>query len=738
MIDLNITNEELDALKVYMNNNYEAINQILVSNTETDIALLSEDIGKKAIEISYSRNSVIECLKNIKLIYKLMLKQYYKQSKIRIKTLYRGTNLLEIERLKNELFVDRFLIVTENQADAESKYSLNWNRPTCMNIALDEKVPFIHLKDVLENCNDEILISPFTKIRSISEGDEKKVGKNAKTVKNYNVELEKQNLDELTDRERNCLYDYILENTYSINKKIEECIELEKENTVNFENIRKLEQLLNKYENNEDVEEDFENINSKEDDILRVTKELEELKEKTNQIFEKRKQNIEYVNIWKRNIAVYMMAECKEIEKRFEGMEVPKCEIIKNEIVEKDKKNEETEPNKENKNEVIEVDKKQEEIEIKEDEEKISEKEEIEKILTTIAEDVEKEIAEKEGKIEVEEDLEEDMPEDKESIEYITRSGCIENIKSVKKLLNDISTLITKQQNHAKIAGNMEASYSALNNAFEMRKSSEKLLELLENINLEVKGLVEKKKTVIIEEKLNRISKNNLEISTLINYLNNPKIATRNSKITRFEEMEIIEENELKKGIAEKIRFIRGEAELKKLKDDLEIIRDKGTLSRLFGFFTGQNKLDSFMIEQIEIRQSAIRKTLSKKLSLAHNYSIHELMAEIKMFVEENTDDELVENDVKILKELAQELKRNYVILDSKVASIVQEKEAKSLPIRNKKITKKEIIELETYRFLKKYGYDNNSSENEEEPKYQDTMTSEINRIIEYVNSSLN
>ena len=46
--------------------------------------------------------------------------------------------------------------------------------------------------------------------------------------------------------------------------------------------------------------------------------------------------------------------------------------------------------------------------------------------------------------------------------------------------------------------------------------------------------------------------------------------------------MEIIEENELKKGIAEKIRFIRGEAELKKLKDDLKIIRDKGTLSRLF------------------------------------------------------------------------------------------------------------------------------------------------------------
>ena len=67
--------------------------------------------------------------------------------------------------------------------------------------------------------------------------------------------------------------------------------------------------------------------------------------------------------------------------------------------------------------------------------------------------------------------------------------------------------------------------------------------------------------------RLEKISKVNIEISTLINYLNNPKIAVRNSKVTRFDEMAIIEENELKRRIAEKIRDIRGEAELKKLKE---------------------------------------------------------------------------------------------------------------------------------------------------------------------------
>ena len=142
------------------------------------------------------------------------------------------------------------------------------------------------------------------------------------------------------------------------------------------------------------------------------------------------------------------------------------------------------------------------------------------------------------------------------------------------------------------------------------------------------------------------------------------------------------------------------------------------------------------MIEQIEIRQLAIRRTISKNLSLAYNYSIHELMAEIDMFVKENEDDELVFDDVTDLKAMSEELRRNFIILESKVQSIVEKKEGKNLLLDNKKITRKEIIEIETYRFLNKYGYDISKKENESEPKYQDTMANEIARIVEYINSA--
>lgn len=696
MMDLNITNEELNALKTYINKDYKAIDQMLISNCETDIALLSEDVENEVVQISYLRDNVIEYLNNIKLIYRLILKIFYGKKYEKSPDLYRGTNLSEVERLKNEIYIDKMLITTLNSKVAKNKYSSIWNRPTCIRIILDSDIPYIFLKDVLENDSEDVLILPFTKIKNISVDEEEKLDVNLKTLKNYSMYLEKQELDGLTEDERNGLYNYILDNSYVIKRKIEQCIELEKENTVNFENIRKLEQLLNKYENNED-EEDFEGINSNTNNVYRVQTELENLKQKSNELFEKRKSNIDFVNIWKRNIAVYMIAECKEIEKEFE-------EIKKNYELEK-----ETENNKSlNQENEKENDEKQEtnSNEIKED-----------TIVVPL--------------IDVEEDTIDTS--EKDSPEYILKQSALENINTCKKLISDINLLISKQQNHAKIAKNLGATYSALNNAFEMRKNAEKLLEMLENINLKEKSYLLEEKNKFSEMKIEEFSKINLEIGTLFNYLNNPKIAIVNSKALRFDEMAIIEENELKRNIAEKIREICGEAELKKLKDDFEIIEEKGTFSKILGIFTGQNKLDECMEEQIEIRQNAIRKTLSKRLSLAYNYSIHEMMAKIKMFIEENEDDELVEDDVTDLKAIAEELKRNYVILDSKIDSIIYEKEGKNLPVNDKKVSKAEMLEIETYRFLNKYEYD--IEKNQEEPKYQDTMANEIYRIIEYINS---
>ena len=790
MIDFNVTNEELDALKNYKEKNYEAINQMLVSDAETDIALLSSEVENKVVSISYDRMAVIEYLKCIKLIYSLILKSYYSQKNNKLRSIYRGTNLSEIERIKAELFIDRMLSTTENEDEALNVYSSAWNRPACMKVSLEDNIPYIIVKDVLRDkrYKNEIIVSPFTKIKFISEEEEKKLDRSVKTSKIYNIELEKQVLDELNDRERAGLYQYILDNAYYIKKKIVECIELEKENAINFENIRKLEQLLSKYETELEEKEDSDDMAKDDidyDDIERITHELKELKNLSTSLFEVRKENINFINMWKRNIAVYLIAECKEIEKRFEDVVPEENDGIK--FV-----SESYIPENEEKDEEVLEEKPKEILEVQEDENSLEEVAEVnegndsdtsenivveENVETTkneettvdnVSNEVIEQMQETEkpkfditetkivkivkealfGKKEDEDnnegvekeneiEIKVETPTSLEELEKRVKEECEENLNSIEALLSNIKDLITKQQNHAKIAGNMGAVYSALNNAFEMKKVAETLQELLKNIFAKVEVICELEKDENVKrEKLEDISNKSIQISTLFNYLNNPKIAAQNSKATRFDEMAIIEENELKRGIAERIRSIRSEAELKKLKDDLDIIETKGSLSRFFGFFTGQNKLDDFMIEQIEIRQLAIRRTISKNLSLAYNYSIHELMAEIEMFVKENEDDELVFDDVTDLKAMAEELRRNFIIIESKVQNLVEKKEGKNLLLDNKKITRKEIIEIETYRFLNKYGYDISKKETEKEPKYQDTMANEIARIVEYINSA--
>lgn len=732
MMNLSSTNEEIEALKYFLGEGNKAMNQLLVSNCETDIALLNDEVENELISISYDRESVISNLMKIKALYTLILKQFYKTNH-RSREFFRGTNLAEIERLKNEPFVDKIVSATRKANVAENKFAANWNKPTCINIKLDSNVPYLIVKNVLENDSDDVIIAPFTKIKNFDLSSEKQLNNTSKTIKIYNIELEKQELEDLTDKERYGLYNYILENSYLVKVKLDECIKLEKENAINFENIRKLEQLLVKYENSADEKENDKEYSDIErqtdyDDVQRITKELDELKKVTTETFELRRENVNFINMWKRNIAVYMIAECNEIEKKFLGIDTKKEEddeqleklqieqteeleeIVENELPKENTKISEMLEEKDE-----EIDNKVEEIEEQTEEDETSD-----------------------TQIEEQEDLE-SQNEDKAQENNIKEESAVlirvkneskENMEAVETLTKNIQNLIQKQQNHARIAGNIGSIYSALNNAFEMKNVAENISELLNKIDLKIQEVALEEN----EEKLENISKVNIEISTLLNYLNNPRIALKNTRITRFEEMAIIEENELKRGIAEKIREIRGEAELKKLKDDLEIIEDKTAFSRFIGFFTGQNKLDDFMIDQIEIRQKTIRKNLSKKLSLAYNYSVHELMAEIEMFIEDNEDDELVEDDVLDLKELAEELRRNYIISESKVHNIAQMKSGKQLPVNSKKVSRYELIEIETYRFLNKYGYDMELRNNE--PKYQDTMASEMLRIVEYINSS--
>ena len=674
-----ITNEEKEALKLYKGFNYEAINALLTSNCDEDIALLRESLEKDEVQtISYKKDNVIKNIEIVKKIYELMIKMDLNRERPLDFKFVRGTSIEEVQKYKNEPYVDRMISVVTDSQKAKEKYASRYENPVLINLFGKSDIPKVLISDVLSltEDTDEVIIAPFTQVIEIK--DMSVLDENGEGDKVYNITIEKQKLEELSEPERKALYTFILQSTESIDGMLEECVNIELDIKESNENIRKLEQLLSKYAEQADRKESYKDYPETErredlDDIERINTELKKIKYDIERAYDKKKALASQITTWKRNVILYLMAECREIEYRYTAEENVKEEIK----IEKIKQIEE-----ETKNRIVEL-----------------ENESIENLSNEIKEQLE------------------------------------ENVKKVDKLLEDIKKLINKEQNHAKVAGNLGSVYSALNNGFEMRKVAETLKGQIESIKLK-KDAILASEDANKKEKLVNISKVNIQVGTLINYLNNPKTAIPGTNITRFDEMIILEENELKRGIAEKIRDLLSEAELKKLKDDLEYLEERPPLARFIGIFTGQNKLDDFMIEQIEIRRDCIKKKISCKMSLAYNYSIHDMVAKLRMFARENDDDDLVEDTVEEVKKIDDELKRNFVINDTRVETIIFAKEGKDMPVdNNKKLSKMEQLEIDTYQFLNKYEYDFKDDIAKDE-KYQDTLANEIAMIVDYINSS--
>lgn len=498
--------------------------------------------------------------------------------------------------------------------------------------------------------------------------DMREISPEDSSSKMYEIDLKPQEFEILAEEEKNDLYESILENAKEMQEKLKVCMKLENENMVHYDEIRKLEQLLAKHHfamEQEDYEQDTTE-EEKQSDLENVARINTELTSLKETIAKTYQEREETINF----ITDWKRDVIAYLKDEFR--------LVQEKYFS---------PNK---------------LDLKS-----NEKEELDKIVEEVMEKTEKELTPEVASVKAE---------------------ILENIAVMDTLRKNIKELISKQQNHARIAEAMDSNYKALNNAFEMKNFAEELDSLLHTIANQLDNLSPEN-----AEQLDKISKTSIQVSILLNYLNNAKSAV-SKQITRFDEMSIIEENELKREMAETIKNIRCEAELKKLRDDVDIIEDKSNFKKFIGRFTGRNKLDETMLDQIEIRQTAIRKNFKAKMPMSYNYSIHELLAEIEMFIQENEEDELVMEEVSALRKIKEVLKKNFVIMDSKVISIMDKKSGKDLPLSSQKMSKKELIEIDTYRFLHRYGYD--QSNDVKDPEYQDTMANEIKRIIDYVKTS--
>ena len=306
MMEFKFTDEDIQVLKEYREKTKLMVNQLLINNGEVDIALLNnktEDMQP----FSYDRESVRINLENIVKIYEIMLKSYYAKIN-RPWALAYCTTVAETERLKNEIYIDYFLHATEKQY--EKNLATNLNMPAIINFAGDSDVPYINIDEALgiENSAPEILIAPFTKIKDFKEMQEIQL-EDSQKLPIYSVTLEKQDLQELTFEEKEAVYNYILTSADVVNQKLQECMWYQIDTLNNNENIRKLEQLLSKYELEIKKKIEFKDYPETEQiadkaDVDRIKNELADLQDSNSNIFEEKKMAIDFITKWKKNIAL--------------------------------------------------------------------------------------------------------------------------------------------------------------------------------------------------------------------------------------------------------------------------------------------------------------------------------------------------------------------------------------------------------------------------------------------------
>ena len=198
----------------------------------------------------------------------------------------------------------------------------------------------------------------------------------------------------------------------------------------------------------------------------------------------------------------------------------------------------------------------------------------------------------------------EKLDNDLEVTELSAKQNSIDNITLLEEMKKKAEDLFSKQQINARIAKDVGIKYKALNNTFLIREELKELEKRLELIDEKVN------KADISDEELKKLANIILEVSTLMNYLNNPKSRVQGIKLDRFSEMVIVEENELKRQIWERVMKLKAGAELRVLDADEEDLEEYTFLEKIIGLFTHKKELDETERKQIEFFRGELKRVL--------------------------------------------------------------------------------------------------------------------------------
>lgn len=314
------------------------------------------------------------------------------------------------------------------------------------------------------------------------------------------------------------------------------------------------------------------------------------------------------------------------------------------------------------------------------------------------------------------------------------------NLNKTNQIIDDVTLLIKSQKKFARIGAECDAGYSSIIDGFAIKNEAEKLKNRLEKIYKEFETYYfNKLQNKVVDEnyemKLGKILNSSEQVDTFLNYLYNPKSTMKKIGINRFEELILIEENELKRVICKTTENLIAKANLLIIDDELDAIEFKSTAKKILDLLTGKFKIEKYRELKLEEAAEKVSLKLEKAYSINENYKIHDIIAEIMIFEAENIDDKLIEKYLDRLNQLKVGIVKNFVIEEEKVLNKVDKLKGVNLPIDIQKMTKEAEVDLEISLLYHKYGYDKDFN-TKEEIVYQDTSANEIKQILDYIKLS--
>ena len=305
-------------------------------------------------------------------------------------------------------------------------------------------------------------------------------------------------------------------------------------------------------------------------------------------------------------------------------------------------------------------------------------------------------------------------------------------------MVEDILDLIKKQQKYAKIGAETNSKYSSLIDGFKIKQEAEKLKKILTDMYSEFKEyyfnkLNKKIPNLEYERKLSKLLEIGEKVEVFLNYIYNPKNAKQRTDLNRFDELILIEENEIKRKITKEVDTIIANANLIIIDEEIDTIETKKVLEKLFDIIIGKRKKDKERIIKLEELAEEVDAKLRQTYTINRNYKIHDVLAKIMIFKSENIGDELVKDLVDKITIIEKAIAKNFVISEETVLKKIEELKMLKLPVVIDKDSENDI-EYELALIRHKYEYDN--IYDEEEVKYVDTTANEIKQIIEYIKLS--